>query len=50
MACALCTREHPPCEFTAGSLYCRVVKCKNPHHRPKGPSAAELIAGKDDGW
>ena len=28
-----CGDGHPPCEFTAGSLYCVNDPCGNPHHR-----------------
>lgn len=34
-ACALCKKDHPPCVFTAGSLSCQTVKCRNPHHAGK---------------
>jgi hypothetical protein len=33
VVCPLCGREHARCEFTAGSLFCVVAGCANPHHR-----------------
>jgi hypothetical protein len=32
-SCPFCPAEHPRCKFTAGSLYCVVDDCQNPHHR-----------------
>jgi hypothetical protein len=31
--CCLCEREHAPCRFTRGSLFCILDGCRNPHHR-----------------
>jgi hypothetical protein len=31
--CPLCPGTHPRCAFAAGSLYCVVPDCRNPHHR-----------------
>jgi hypothetical protein len=46
--CLLCGLDHPSCKFTAGSLYCVTGDCANPHHRPAGPTAAEIIAARRD--
>jgi hypothetical protein len=44
--CPLCGREHARCEFTAGSLFCVVDDCANPHHRkPPGARRPLIPAG-----
>jgi hypothetical protein len=45
-SCPICGEEHGSCEFASGSLYCVKDDCRNPHHRPRGPSAAENIAAR----
>lgn len=32
-ACPLCGKYHDRCVFAAGSLYCALQRCGNPHHR-----------------
>jgi hypothetical protein len=39
--CPLCGQVHDRCVFTAGSLYCAVGRCRNPHHRPPPDDVTE---------
>jgi hypothetical protein len=34
-----CGKDHPPCQFTVGSLWCVNADCGNPHHL--GPSSRQ---------
>lgn len=40
--CPLCRVIHPVCAFKAGSLFCRLTRCGNPHHRRRNILVAPL--------